>query len=1269
MDSMPWKIWVDTGGTFTDCIAHTPDGDIKRLKVLSSGVLKGKVVDQINPNTLAVQVNWPVQTDIFRDFYITILPDSKHQFRIESVEIDKSVIRLRDTIPLALNKGDVFEISSEEEVPVFAARLITQTGLYQPFPFIEMKLGSTRGTNALLEKKGARVAFLVTEGFKDLLLIGNQQRKELFSLPIVKDQPLYDSVFEVKERIAANGAVLKPLDEKQILRLVTQVKDSGCDSIAIALLNSYKNPEHENTLAEEFIKNGYQFVSDSHSLSGQIKILQRAETTVANAYLDPIIHNYINRIQQGLRGAQLKIMTSAGGLVAAKNFFPKDSLLSGPAGGVVGAAVSAKQSGIEQLISFDMGGTSTDVSLYDKQYSYRYETKVGEVSILSPSLSIETIAAGGGSICEFDGHRLTVGPHSAGATPGPACYGSGGPLTITDVNLLLGRADCDFFSIPLYLDRSKEALEKLLLKIQQATRKKPKAESVLESLTLIANEKMAEAIKKVSVQQGHDPANYSLLCFGGAGGQHACALAEILNMKQILIPYDAGLLSAFGIGKARIERFEELQLIQLFSDVESKLAQLYLKLFESGVNQFRKDGFERNQIIIHQQLLFLRFKGQESTIEIAYEGGNGVLARFQKIYKAIYGHWITDREIEIESIRSVLCVNEEATSKKKTEIKSYRPAAVKQSKLFINGSWKKTGVYLWEQLRAGAVIKGRALVVSQNSTTVVNDHWEFRLDENNNALLREKKKSETSPKKQNQVAALELFSNRFTAVAQEMGALLQRTSFSVNVKERLDFSCAMMDAEGYLVVNAPHIPVHLGSMGVCVREVKKVISMKEGDVIITNHPSFGGSHLPDVTLIKPVFYKKKLVGYVANRAHHAEIGGKKPGSMPADATTLEEEGVIIPPTYLVKRGKVQWQTIRKIFSSARYPSRLPEENMADLNGALASVNLGETALQELCKKYGHQPVSFYMKALRAYASSLLTAKIKESKIKIYKAEERLDDGSLLKVVISLTKQKLTVDFSGSAKVHPGNLNATRAIVQSVILYVLRLWVNQPIAMNEGLMEPVNVILPTSLLNPDFSAMKLPAVVGGNTEVSQRLTDTLLKAFGLAACSQGTMNNLLFGNDRFGFYETICGGTGAGPGFDGASGVHSHMTNTRITDPESLELRDPVRLEKFEIRKGSGGSGKWKGGDGVVREITFNEKVEVNMLSQHRIEKPYGLKGGQPGQVGQQQLITRLGEIKILKGMDSIVAEPGDRLQIKTPGGGGYGLSKPFKIKKQSNLSR
>ncbi|MEJ0054263.1 MAG: hydantoinase B/oxoprolinase family protein [Bacteroidota bacterium] len=526
---------------------------------------------------------------------------------------------------------------------------------------------------------------------------------------------------------------------------------------------------------------------------------------------------------------------------------------------------------------------------------------------------------------------------------------------------------------------------------------------------------------------------------------------------------------------------------------------------------------------------------------------------------------------------------------------------------------------------------------------------------NNGHLVRTKNiKAKSSYSRE---AKLELFTNRFTALAQEMGALLQRTSFSVNVKERLDFSCAVLDSKGYLVVNAPHIPVHLGSMGVCVREVMKVIRMNEGDVVITNHPAFGGSHLPDVTLIKPVFYKKKLVGYVANRAHHSEIGGKKPGSMPSDATLLEEEGAIIAPAYLVKAGKPQWELIRKTLREATYPTRALEENMADLNGALAAVNLGDKGLQELCRLYERSEVEKHMYALRIYAASLLKEKIKSLRKNSYSAIERLDDGAVLKVKVIRRHDQLKIDFTGSSKVHPGNLNATKAIVQSVVLYSLRLLVDQPLPMNEGLMEPVQLVLPNGLLNPDFSTGKLPAVVGGNTEVSQRLTDTLLKAFDLAACSQGTMNNFLFGNDRFGYYETICGGTGAGPGFNGADAVHQHMTNTRITDPELLELRYPVRLERFGIRKGSGGKGKWNGGEGIEREIFFKEKLEISLLTQHRIERPYGMAGGGSGKIGEQALVRKNGTRENLKGMDSVTVNEGDKLIIKTPGGGAWGKSK------------
>lgn len=1247
----PWKIWVDTGGTFTDCIAYTPKGEVRRLKVLSHGVLKGTVVGKLNEYSLQIKIFWAVSQDIFHGFILRIGSTPKN-YIIDRVELNTGLIYVSEPIQERITPGTPIEISSGEEVPVFAARLLTETKLMDTFPKIELKLGSTRGTNALLERKGARTALLITKGFRDLLEIGTQQRPHLFVLEIQKERPLYEFVIEVDERVEADGTILNPLTAATIDSISKEVAERRCESVAIALINSYKNPQHEQQLKQGLHKAGLKYVSISTEVSGQIKILPRAETVVANAYLSPIINQYVQRIQSKLTDTDFKIMTSAGGLLKANNFYPKDSLLSGPAGGVVGAANAAHLSGENRIITFDMGGTSTDVSLYNRAYSYRYESKVAAARILAPALAIETIAAGGGSICDFDGFKLIVGPQSAGAFPGPACYGSGGPLTITDVNLLLGRTNEQLFSIPLHREKSEAALESILEKIKLTTAKGPSRLAVLESFIQIANEKMAEAIRKVSIQEGHSPMDYSLLSFGGAGGQHACALAGLLGMRKIIIPYDAGLLSAYGIGHARIEHFEEQLLLQPFDKVNLKIKSLCKTLEKKGSKKLMMDGYKKSIIELTSCILFMRFKGQESTVEVSYKEGRSVVNQFRTNYKRIYGHWLADRSIEVESMRVVLSVRQKRQRVKKRVLKWYKPVDLHQAEIYVQGARRKADLFQWESLQPGAAIKGPALVVSRNSTTVVDPGWLFKLDSNNHAILTHTKQSDTFARHTDE-AALELFSNRFTSVVQEMGALLQRTSFSVNVKERLDFSCAMMDAGGYLVVNAPHIPVHLGSMGVCVREVMKVLPMREGDVVITNHPAYGGSHLPDVTVIKPVFVNKKRIGFVAARAHHAEIGGIMPGSMPAHAHTLEEEGVIIAPRYLVKQGKALWGEMKQVLTQGKYPSRLPEENLADLNGALAAVNLGERELKRLCVQHTTKQVLHFMKALRAYASKLLVAKLAEVNTSYYQATEKLDDGSVLTVNIQAGDNRMCIDFTGSAKQHPGNLNATRAIVQSVILYVLRLWVNKPVAMNEGLLEHVEVVLPQGLLNPDFEVINPPAVVGGNTEISQRLTDTLLKALGLVACSQGTMNNFLFGNERLGFYETICGGTGAGPGFHGASAVHSHMTNTRITDPEILELRYPVRLERFVVRHGSGGEGEWRGGDGVIRSVVFKEKMEVNLLTQHRREQPYGMDGGSPGQKGHQHLITGADVIE-LQGMDSIQVKAGDKVEIFTPGGGGWG---------------
>jgi len=1245
----PWKIWIDTGGTFTDCIALTPSGQLRRLKVLSSSVIKAEVKSVLPDNCLWVLANFHTSVDIFKNFSIRI-PGTDFSSTIHYTNPARGLIYLGTKIPKQLKAGTRIEITSNEEVPVLAARLLTETALDKKFPPIEMKLGSTRGTNALLERKGASTALIITKGFKDLLRIGTQQRPDLFALHIVKEEPLYKVVFEVDERLDANGNVLTSLAQHSLPALIKKIKAARCTSVAIALLHSYKNPLHEKIIKQTFLDAGLTHVTASHEISGQIKILPRAETAVANAYLAPIIHTYLEQIQNKLATAQLKIMTSAGGLVNAQQFFPKDSLLSGPAGGVVGAAIAGKYSGVTKLIAFDMGGTSTDVSLFNKNYLWRYESKVGSVRILSPSLEIETIAAGGGSICDFDGYKLTVGPHSAGASPGPACYGAGGPLTITDVNLLLGRIASDFFAVPLYRDHAEQALKKILDKIRKHARKPIHAEQVLESFLQIANEKMAEAIRKVSVQHGHNPVDYTLLSFGGAGGQHATALAQLLGSKKILIPYDAGLLSAYGIGQADVTHFEEQLVLKPLSVAIKNWKQLFSRLQKAGVNKLMRDGYARNEITVQKQIAFLRFKGQESCIEVDASDSSKLITQFKIKYKAIYGHWV-QREIEVESVRLVTRIKKHELKTGGTHIRRYKPQSQLTQKMWA-GKWVSASVYQWENLLPGATLAGPALIVSQNSTTAVPGGWQFELDQHNHALVTQSRKQKQAQQTFSQEAALELFSNRFTAIAQEMGALLQRTSFSVNVKERLDFSCAMMDADGYLIVNAPHIPVHLGSMGVCVREVMKKIPLREGDVIITNHPAYGGSHLPDITLIKAVFVNKKRVGFVANRAHHAEIGGSKPGSMPAHATTLAEEGVIIAPTYLVKQGKPRWTEIKKLFIEAKYPTRSLEENLADLNGALASVNAGELILKTLCHTHGTNTVVSYMQALKQYAALQVGDKIKSLQRKAYTAVERLDDGSNLQVNIKRKSKKLVIDFTGSSQLHPGNLNATPAIVQSVILYVLRVWINKPIAMNEGLIEPIQIILPHGLLNPDFTKAQ-PAVVGGNTEVSQRLTDTLLKALQLSACSQGTMNNFLFGNARFGFYETICGGSGAINGYAGADAVHTHMTNTRITDAEILEHRYPVLLTRFEIRKNSGGKGKWRGGDGVIREVTFNETMEVNLLTQHRKEAPYGMAGGKAGKRGEQFLIRNGKKIR-LTGLATIEVNGVDRILIETPGGGGWG---------------
>jgi 5-oxoprolinase (ATP-hydrolysing) len=1247
----PWKIWVDTGGTFTDTLAIDTSGNLHRLKVLSSGLLRGRVIKHVQPDSFIVSLPWPVKEDIYTNYTVDL---GSWRGKVHSVSTETGLVKLSGKPPRT-RAGSVIELHTNEEAPVFAARLLTKSRIGDEFPEITMNLGSTRGTNAILERKGAKTTFIVTKGFKDLLVIGNQQRSDLFALKVTKPPLYYDNVIEVDERISASGEILQPMNEPGIQRVIEAIRKSKAESIAIALLNSYRNPVHEKQLWSALTTAGFRYVSTSSELSKQIKILDRAETTVANAYLDPVIHHYVSNIRAGLRHARLQIMASYGGLMSSDFFKPKDSLLSGPAGGVVGAALKAGESGIHKIISFDMGGTSTDVSLYDGRFDYRFDSRVGSLRILSPSLAIDTIAAGGGSICTSDGQTFSVGPESAGAQPGPACYGRGGPLTITDVNLLLGRLDPQRFAIPLSVGASRKAFDGFCRKARIGKSKLARTRALL-SLVSIANEKMAGALRRVSTQLGHRPSDYTLLSFGGAGGQHACALADLLGISSVLIPYDAGLLSAYGIGHAKTQRFSEKLLITPLSDLSTSLANEFRILEKKATEELIRDGQTPSSVEIIERLVFMRFKGQESVIEIKISGPDAIpdlSGKFKDRYESIFGHWLSGQSIEVESIRIVAQASEKIPKKPGTLAQKYVPRHERIIPLTTHEGTMDCRVYSWEQLEGGARISGPALIISNNSTSVVDPGWRFDLDANNNALLTRSTR-ENRKEVHSSAALVELFTNRFTFVAQEMGAMLQRTSFSVNVKERLDFSCAVLDDKGYLVVNAPHIPVHLGSLGICVREVLKKIKIRPGDVIITNHPAYGGSHLPDVTLIKGVFVRNQLVAYIANRAHHAEIGGTRPGSMPADATCLEEEGVIIEPTYLVRNGVANWGEIERLFTASAHPTRLWHENRADLNGALASVTLGGQLMTDLCERYGADTVRSQMKKLRKQASSILRVALKKFPSRTLTAAERLDDGSLLRVALQKKAGKLIIDFTGSSNTHPGNLNATRAIVQSVVLYVLRVFIDLPIPMNEGLLDDVRIVVPRGILSPDFSVQNPPAVVGGNTEVSQRLTDTLLKAMKLSACSQGTMNNFLFGNASLGYYETICGGTGAGKSWHGSPAVHHHMTNTRITDPEVLEVRYPVRLERFQVREGSGGNGRYHGGNGVIREIRFLEKMEISILSQHRKERPYGLRGGGDGKVGSQWIVSNSGIIEKLDGIDNATVLPGESVVIQTPGGGGYG---------------
>ncbi len=1263
-----WQVWIDTGGTFTDGVGIDPEGRLQRVKILSTSALRGTVARHAGPARIQIGQTWNLPPDFICGFRFRLLGRPHPELTVRRYDPAASLLDLSDPLPEPTEPGTPFEVISVEEAPVLAARLLTRTPPGRPLPAMAMRLATTLGTNALLERRGVRVALFITRGFGDLLRIGTQQRPDLFALEIRRPDALYEAAVEVPERMAADGTVLEPLDVVQAESEAARLVRTGVQAAAVALLHSYRNPRHEEILKEILLRSGLRQVSCSSEVAPFIKILPRAETAVVDAYLAPILRDYLDGVRSRFASGRLHVMTSAGGLMSPEAIRPKDCLLSGPAGGVVGAAAAGKRSGYDKVIVFDMGGTSTDVARFDGDYEYAFEQQVGEAHLVAPALAIESVAAGGGSLCWFDGDRLRVGPQSAGANPGPACYGAGGPLTLTDVNLLLGRLEAERFEIPIRTEAAAARLEELRTSMRKRTGESADREALLSGFLEIADERMADAIRCVSLRRGYDPAAYALVAFGGAGGQHACGVARCLGIPTILVPRDAGLLSALGLGHAVIERFAERQLLRPLEDLEKDeiVERTVRDLARQASEAVRAEVVPADSIVIRRRVAQLRFAGQDSTVEVACDGQVPLRRAFEERYTELFGHRPEGRSVELESLRVVASSIVPPPAEKTAGVQPFEVEAQRTRRTFLGGAWRDLTVFERERLGPGSRFEGPALIFERHGATVVDAGWRVQADGTGALVLQRAGRSHgEAPQARPEAVRLELFSNRLRTIATEMGERLRRTAISTNVKERLDFSCAILDPQADLVVNAPHIPVHLGSLGLCVRLLREAVPLEPGDVIATNHPAYGGSHLPDVTVVTPVFSDGSamepataptLLGYVASRAHHAEIGGTRPGSMPPAARTLVEEGVVIDPIYLVRRGEARWQEVRRLLEEAPFPTRALEDNLADLRAAVAANHAGAVALRAMALEHGAEATRRSMEALKGISERRIRAALDAVPDGTYEAVESLDDGSPLRATIRVEGDRASIDFSGSSAVHPGNLNATPAIVRSVVMYVLRLHLREPLPLNDGLLRPVTIRIPAGILDPGFprDPRRCPAIVGGNVETSQRLVDTLLKALGLAACSQGTMNNVLFGNERFGYYETLCGGCGAGPGFHGASAVHSHMTNTRITDPEIIEHRYPVRVNRFAVRAGSGGQGKFRGGDGVVREYTFLAPLSLSILSQHRTVRPYGLAGGAPGEPGAQRVVRSTGEIEILGPVDSCEVGPGDRLVIETPGGGGYG---------------
>jgi 5-oxoprolinase (ATP-hydrolysing) len=1266
-----WEFWIDVGGTFTDVLARNPGGALVPFKLLSNGSFKGRIQEFLSPVRFGDAARRGDPAHFWRGYQFRVF-DATGRAIFATRVIDSDTLSGTFTVaavfPPDLPEDSVYELKSDEEAPVVAIRYLLGLRLDQPIPEVQVRLGTTRGTNALLTRSGARTAFITTQGFADVLIIATQDRPRLFDLDIQKPRPLFEQVIEIDERLNSEGEVIRPLDPDRVREQMRALQASGVVSVAICLLHAFANSAHEQQVAELARETGFTEISVSSQLAPLIKIVPRGDTTVMNAYLNPILKDYIARLRRSLGGSSIRLMTSAGGLIGADRFVGKDSILSGPAGGVIGFSRVAQAAGFPRSIGFDMGGTSTDVSRFDGQYELEFETRKAGVRVVAPMLAIETVAAGGGSICDFDGVKLTVGPASAGADPGPACYGRGGPLTITDMNYFVGKILSARFPFPLNREVVEHKLQILCRQIAvgpggQRYTPLQLAEGFIE----VANANMVRPIRNISVAKGYDPRDYVLVTFGGAGAQHACAVARALGIRQVLSHPWSGILSAYGMGQADVRRHQAQSILRPYSPEQvQSLDSIFCDLEAAVLAEVAAEGVPAEQIQRPVRSLDLRYSGVEATLNVPCPPDGDYARRYAELHQQLYGYQHAGRALEITAARVEAIGTAPRLVADVHELYHRTPVATETVAVSFHGQVCQTGVFTRAELQPGDSIAGPAIICEPTSTVVVDPGFTAEIRSAGEIVLTDNGSGTHSAQDLSTAAdpvRLEIFNNLFASIAERMGTTLQRTSFSTNVKERLDFSCAIFSPTGNLVVNAPHIPVHLGAMS---ETVKRIIAdnpkLGPGDVYVTNDPYRGGSHLPDVTVITPVHHAetRELLFFTASRAHHAEIGGIVPGSMPPFSKNLAEEGVLIRNFKLLEDGRSHEDALRELLLSGPYPTRAVRDNLADVSAQVAANQSGAIQLLDLIRHYSQPVVQAYLQHIQDAAETKMRRALSAMPAGDYVFEDRFDDGSPVKVKITIQGDSAIVDFTGTGPVVPGNLNANPAIVTSAVLYVFRLLINEDIPLNSGVLAPVKIIVPESLLNPPDhpDPAQRAAVVGGNVEVSQKVVDTLLGALGLAAASQGTMNNLTFGDGTFGYYETICGGSGATATANGADAVHTHMTNTRLTDPEVLERRYPVRLWEFSIRHGAGGAGAHHGGAGIIRRLEFLQPLKVSILSERRGPSfPFGLNGGEPGARGRNSLVEAGTNKTIdLGGKAQLQVQAGDVLTIETPGGGGFGLA-------------